>query len=140
MAYSLNKALLIGIIGKDAEKKYTTQGLAILSFSLATSQSIKDKDGSWKSETTWHDIKCFGEMAERLETFLRKGRKVYVEGRINKNSYVDNNNIKRWSFDIIANQIILLDKPETDSQPSEPIVEQDIDNPLSTEPEEDLPF
>lgn len=141
MAYTLNKAMLIGNLGKDAEKKYTTQGLAILSFSIATSQNTKDKDGNWKADTTWHDIKCFGEIAEKMETLLRKGKKVYVEGRINKNSYVDRENIKRWSFDIIANQIILLDKAETEFVPQHNTTHPtEIESPVSNEPEEDLPF
>lgn len=148
MAQSLNKVMLIGYVGKDAEVKYTNTGLAVMRFSLATDQNQKDQNGNWQKATTWHDIICFDKLAENLKDFVKKGRRVYVEGRLSKRDFVDKQNIKRYVVEIIAENLILLDKPvnteigsssdensEDTSKLSEPGTDAKVD-----ETEEDLPF
>jgi len=148
MAQSLNKIMLIGYVGRDAEVKYTNSGMAVMKFSIATDQNQKDQNGNWQRSTTWHDIVCFDKLAENMKEFVKKGRRVYVEGRLSKRDYMDKQNIKRYVVEVIAENLILLDKPpaateeeviepENDSQVSEPPAS---DITPETNPEEDLPF
>ncbi len=108
MARSVNKVLLIGNIGKDPEVRYTTSGQAVANFSLATSRSRKDAGGSWQDETEWHRIVAWERQAEIAAQYLRKGSKVYIEGRIQSRKYTDNGGVERTSYDIIAHEIVLL--------------------------------
>ena len=86
---SVNKAILIGRLGKDPELKYTPAGSAVCSFSLATSRRWKGQDGEAKDDTTWHNIVAWGRQAEVMKEYLHKGKEVYIEGRINNRSYED---------------------------------------------------
>ncbi|MHB1601741.1 MAG: single-stranded DNA-binding protein, partial [bacterium] len=86
---SLNKVLLIGNLGKDPELRYTPDGLAILKFSIATSEYFNDKSGNKSEKTTCHNIVAFGKMGQTLANYLNKGKQVFVEGRINNRSYDD---------------------------------------------------
>lgn len=147
MAQSLNKILLIGYVGRDAEVKYTNSGMAVMRFSLATDQNQKDQNGNWQRATTWHDIICFDKLAENMKDYVKKGRRVYVEGRLSKRDYTDKQNIKRFVVEVIAENLILLDRPassgeseveaESETQVSEPPA---ADISPETNPEEDLPF
>jgi single-strand DNA-binding protein len=78
MARGVNKVILLGNLGKDPEVKYTQSGMAVANFSLATSSSVKDKDGNWQDKTEWHNIKAFGRTAEIAGEYLKKGRTVYI--------------------------------------------------------------
>lgn len=144
MAQSLNKIMLIGYVGRDAEVKYTNTGLAVMRFSLATDQNQKDQNGNWQKTTTWHDIVCFDKLAENMKDYVKKGRRVYVEGRLIKRDYVDKQNIRRFVVEVYTDNLILLDRPttaeetdQTETQISEPPAPE-ISN--ETKPEEDLPF
>ncbi|MBN2570918.1 MAG: single-stranded DNA-binding protein [Ignavibacteriales bacterium] len=108
MAFSLNKIMLIGNLGQDAETTFTTSNLSVTKFSLATTHSYKNKEGEWTNETTWHNITAFG-LSDFYKEALKKGKKFYVEGRLTKNEYTDKENIKRYYTDIIAQSIIPLD-------------------------------
>jgi len=148
MAQSLNKILLIGYVGRDAELRYTNSGMAVLKFSLATDQNQKDQNGNWQRSTTWHDIVCFDKLAESMKEFVKKGRRVYVEGRLSKRDYTDKQNIKRYVVEVVAENLILLDKPAAaaDEGMTEPEVDSQVSEPPAaditpeTNPEEDLPF
>jgi single-strand DNA-binding protein len=105
---SLNKVLLIGNLGKDPELRYTPDGLAILKFSIATSEYFNDKSGNKSEKTTWHNIVLFGKMAQNLANYLNKGKQVFVEGRINNRSYDDKDGNKKYISEIIATNIVLL--------------------------------
>jgi single-strand DNA-binding protein len=105
---SLNKALLIGNLGKDPELRYTPDGLAILKFSIATSEYFNDKSGSKSEKTTWHNIVAFGKMGQTLANYLSKGKQVFVEGRINSRSYDDKDGNKKYFTEIVATNIVLL--------------------------------
>ena len=108
MAFSLNKIMLIGNLGRDVETRFTTGNVSISSFSMATTYSYKGKDGNWVNETTWHNITVFN-LSDFMKENLKKGRKVYVEGRLTKRDYTDKEGIKRYSTDVISERIIPLD-------------------------------
>ena len=125
MSFSLNKIMLIGTLGKDAETRFTTNNLSVTSFSLATENSYKGKDGNWVNETMWHNVTAF-KVSDFIKDNLVKGRKFYVEGRISKRDYTDKDGVKRYFTDVIAEKMFPLEKVEG-SETEEP--EADKDNP-----------
>jgi len=111
MAFSLNKIMLIGNLGRDVETRFTTGNVSISSFSMATTHSYKGKDGNWVNETTWHNVTVFN-LSDFMKEQLKKGKKVYVEGRLSKRDYTDKEGIKRYSTDVISERIIPLEGSE----------------------------
>lgn len=107
MAFSLNRITLLGNIGKDAETRFTTNNLAVTTFSLATTHSYKGKDGNWVNETTWHNIVAFN-VSDFVKESLKKGKKIYVEGRLSNRSYEDKEQIKRYVTEVIADTTKLI--------------------------------
>ena len=109
MARGVNKVILLGNLGKDPEVKYTPSGMAVANFSLATSSSVKDKDGNWQDKTEWHNIKAFGRTAEIAGEYLKKGRTVYLEGRIHYDSWDDKETgQKKYMTQILVNELTLV--------------------------------
>ncbi len=103
---SINKAILLGHLGKDAETKFTPSGVARTSFTLATSRRWKDQQtGDWKEETDWHNVILW--RSENLANYLLKGKQVYVEGRISNRSY-EQDGVKKFFTEIVADEVILL--------------------------------
>ena len=101
MARSLNKVMLIGNLGKDAETRYTPSGTAVTNFSVATTWSLKDpQTGEWKERTDWHDVVLW--RAEKVAEYLKKGQKIYVEGRLQTRSWEDQNGQKRYRTEVVA--------------------------------------
>ncbi|MCB9250063.1 MAG: single-stranded DNA-binding protein [Ignavibacteriales bacterium] len=119
MAFSLNKVMLIGNLGQDAEHRFTTNNTEVTSFSIATSYSYKGKDGNYVNETTWHNVVLFG-ASDFLKERLKKGKKFYIEGRISKRDYENKEGQKVNVTDIIADKfsIIPLDSSSDGSQSS----------------------
>ena len=110
MARGVNKVILIGNLGKDIDVRYMPSGAAVANFSLATSESWKDKQtGEKKEKTEWHNIAMYGRLAEIAGEYLKKGSKVYVEGKLQTRKWQDNNGNDRYTTDIIANEMQLLD-------------------------------
>lgn len=109
---SLNKVMLIGNLGKDPEVKYTTSGQAVANFSLATTSKYKDKEGNLQENTQWHNIKVWGRQAEIAQQYLKKGRQIYAEGRIETRSYDDKDGNKRWITEIIVHNFLMLGRRE----------------------------
>ena len=110
MAKSLNKVMLIGNLGKDPELRYTTSGVAVATFSLATNESWKDQDGNVQERTEWHNIVAWRKLAEICGEWLKKGKKVYIEGRIQTRTYDDKNTgAKKYITEIVADSMIMLD-------------------------------
>ncbi len=104
---SINKAILLGHLGKDAETKFTPSGIARTSFTLATSRRWKDQQtGDWKEETDWHNVVLW--RSENLANYLLKGKQVYVEGRISNRNYEDKDGNKKYFTEIVADDVILL--------------------------------
>ncbi len=109
MPKSVNKVILVGHLGKDPEVKYTQSGTPVASFSLATSERFKDKDGNWQDRTEWHNVVLWQRLAEIAGEYLKKGRMVYVEGRIQTRSWDDKNTgEKKYRTEIVGNDIVLL--------------------------------
>jgi single-strand DNA-binding protein len=108
MAFSLNKIMLIGNLGKDAETRFTTNNLSVTTFTMATTNSYKGKDGNWINETTWHNIVAYN-LSDYFKENLKKGKKFYVEGRLAKRDYTDKDGIKRYSTDVVLDKVIPLD-------------------------------
>ena len=106
---SVNKVILVGNLGKDPEVKYTPQGTPIAKFSLATNERFKDKDGNWQDRTEWHNIVLWQRLAEIAGEYLKKGHKVYIEGRIRTDSWDDKQTgQKKYMTQIVGNDLVLL--------------------------------
>jgi single-strand DNA-binding protein len=116
MARGLNKAMLIGNLGRDPEMRYTPDGKPIATFSVAMSRSRRDPNGNWMDETEWHRIVAWDRLAETASQYLHKGSKVYVEGRIQSRKYTDNQGVERTVYEIVANDLTLLDRRESVSE------------------------
>ncbi len=99
---SVNKAILIGRLGKDPEMTYTPSGTAVCKFSLATNRSWKGQDGQKQEQTTWHNIVAWGKTGEIIKQYLTKGREVYIEGRIDNRSYDDKDGNKKWFSEVVV--------------------------------------
>jgi single-strand DNA-binding protein len=107
MARSLNKVMLIGNLGRDAETKFTPSGAALTSFSVATTRRWKDQQsGDWKEETNWTRIALWRQ--ENLAQYLTKGKQVYVEGRLSTREYEDKDGQKRSITEVVAEEVMLL--------------------------------
>ena len=138
MAKSLNRVMLIGNLGKDPELRYTTSGVAVATFSLATNESWKDQDGNQQERTEWHNIVAWKKLAEICAEWLKKGKKVYIEGRIQTRSYDDKNTgAKKYMTEIVADNMIMLDsKPGVEQSAPAPVT----DDARPAEKNDDLPF
>jgi single-strand DNA-binding protein len=108
MARSVNKATLIGNVGKDPEIKVASNGNAVATFSLATSDRTKDQTGTWTDRTEWHNLVAFQRLAEIVRDYVKKGSKLYVEGRIQTRSWDDKDNQKHYKTEIVINELVLL--------------------------------
>jgi single-strand DNA-binding protein len=106
---SVNKVILIGNLGKDPELKYTPSGSAVAKFSIATSYRYKDKNDQWQDQTEWHNVVAWARLAEIAGEYLKKGSKVYVEGRLQTRSWDDKNtNQKKYMTEVVVNDLVLL--------------------------------
>ena len=105
---SVNKVILIGNLGRDPELRYTKSGQAVANFSLATNERWKDKDGQSQERTEWHRIVTWGKTAELCAQYLSKGRTTYLEGRLQTREYEDKDGIKRYTTEIVAQNVTFL--------------------------------
>lgn len=104
----VNKAILIGNLGRDPELRYTSTGTAVANFTMATSESFNNKKGEREERTEWHRIVCWGRTAELVAQYLSKGRTVYVEGRIQTREWEDREGQKRRTTEIVAQSVQFL--------------------------------
>jgi single-strand DNA-binding protein len=105
---AINKAILVGNLGKDPELRYTANGQAVATFSLATTEKFKNKGGEQQERTEWHNIVAWGPLAEICGKYLVKGKQVYVEGRIQSRSYDDRDGNKRYITEIVISDMQML--------------------------------
>jgi single-strand DNA-binding protein len=106
----LNKIMLIGNLGKDPDMSYTPQGTPITKFTLAVNRRSKDRDtGERREETTWFNIVAWNQLAETINTYLHKGSKVYIEGRMTSRKYTDKDGVERTAWEVTANEMEMLD-------------------------------
>jgi len=132
----INKAILLGNLGKDPELKQINNRTFVCNFSLATVDSVKKND-KWENVTEWHNITTFGSLAENCSKFLKKGSKAYVEGKIQTRKYTDKDGVEKYSFSILANTVKFLDPRESNTPKSN----SNIDKQLNLDDDkEDLPF
>jgi len=116
----MNKVMLIGRLGRDPEMTYTPTGAAVTKFSLATDRKYKDKaTGEVKSDTTWFNLVAWERLAETCNQYLKKGHKVFVEGRFVSREYTDKDGVKRTAFDVVITEMEMLEaKPKEGSTAS----------------------
>src|SRR5262245_35430099 len=105
---SVNKVILVGNLGRDAELRYTPGGAAVAKFSVATTEVWNDKGGQRQERTEWHNIDLWGKQAESLSEYLVKGKQVYVEGRLQTDEYTDKEGNKRKSTRVRCDRVVLL--------------------------------
>ncbi len=139
---SLNKVMLIGNLGKDPEVRYTTSGTAVASFSLATSEKFKNKNGEWEEKTEWHNITLWGRLAEIAGEYLAKGKTVYIEGRLQTRKWQDRDGRDRYTTEIVGEKMQMLGARGEGGRPGagrpevgEPGFEEPAFNP-----DDDIPF
>ena len=107
MARGVNKVILVGNLGNDPDVKYTQGGMAITTLSVATTSVRKDREGNQQEKTEWHRVKLFGKLGEIAGEYLRKGRQVYIEGRLEYGSY-EKDGVKHYTTDIVADEMQML--------------------------------
>lgn len=105
----LNKVMLIGNLGKDPEMRYTANGKAVTHFSVACSRSFSAADGERREETDWFDVVTWEKLAEQCSQFLQKGRKAYVEGRLQTRSWEGQDGQKHYKTEVVAQTVLFLD-------------------------------
>ncbi len=106
---SVNKVILIGNLGKDPEVRYTPSGAAICNLTIATSRVTKDKgSGERQEQTEWHRVVLFERLAEIAGEYLKKGKSVYIEGRLQTRKWTDKEGVERYSTEIVANEMTML--------------------------------
>lgn len=116
MARGLNKIMLIGNLGKDPEMKYTQQGTPVTSFSMAVSRSWKTADGQAREETEWFRITAWRKLAETCNEYLRKGNRVYIEGRLSTHEYQGTDGTNRMSLEVEASEMLILENKPPGAQ------------------------
>ena len=140
---SVNKVLIIGNLGRDPEIKYTQSSVPVANFSVATSESWKDKQtGEWQEKTEWHRIVAWRHLAERVEKYFRKGKQVYIEGRIETRKWTGQDGKDNYTTEIIANQLMTLGRDEEKGKPAGVGESGHFEPPAAPEDdaEDDLPF
>src|SRR5690349_20551014 len=105
---SLNKVLLIATLGKDPEIRYTASGTAVASFSAATNERFKNKNGEWEDKTEWHNIILWGRLAEIAGEYLAKGKTVFIEGKLQTRKWQDRDGKDRYSTEIVGEKMQML--------------------------------
>ena len=140
---SLNKVMLIGNLGKDPEVRYTTSGTAVASFSVATTDKIKNKSGEWEEKTEWHNITLWARLAEIAGEYLSKGKTVFIEGRLQTRKWQDKDGRDRYTTEIVGEKMQML-SPKGDGggrqgggrTGGEPVYE----DPAGFNADDDIPF
>lgn len=121
---SVNKVILIGNVGKDPEIRHLDSNVSVASFSLATSEVYNNKAGEKVTQTEWHNIVCWRNLANLAEKYIKKGSQVYIEGRIRSRTYDSNEGVKKTAYEIYADEVRLLDrKPGANNMPEHPAAE-----------------
>jgi single-strand DNA-binding protein len=133
----VNKVILIGHLGKDPEVRHLENGTAVANFTLATSESYKDKGGNRVDQTEWHNVVVWRGLAEVAEKFLKKGSKVYLEGKIRTRSWEDQTGNKRYTTEIVADTFNMLDKREDSGSQS---ANAPVQGAPPVDEADDLPF
>lgn len=113
---SVNKVIILGNLGRDPETRYTTGGDAVTSLNIATSEQWKDKNGEKQERTEWHRVVLFGRQAEVAGEYLKKGRPVYIEGRLQTRKYTDKDGVEKYSTEIVGDRMQLIGGSRDDTE------------------------
>jgi len=148
MPKSVNKVILVGNVGKDPEVKYTPGGMPVARFSVATSENYKDRNDEWQERTEWHSIVAWQRLAEIVCEYVRKGAKLYIEGRLQTSSWEDHDSgARKYRTEIVARDIVLLsngNRGQTGDPRRErkdiPASTDGMQEPGEAEISEDIPF
>ena len=143
MGKSVNKVLLIGNLGKDPEVKTIPTGTAVCKLNLATEERFKGKDGQWQSKTEWHNVVLWARLAELAGEYLKKGSKVYIEGRLQTRSWDDKQSGQRkYITEVVADEMVLLSSGGSHqaSAPAEEEAPQPVAAGAAPIDDEELPF
>lgn len=133
MAGSVNKVILMGNLGKDPDVRHFEEGRAVASFSIATSESYKDKGGEFRESTDWHNIVVWRSgLVGVVEKYLKKGNKVYVEGKLKTRSYEDQDKKTKYTTEVIVDNLVLLGAPNRTEETSTAVSD--------SKSKDDLPF
>ncbi|MDP2855286.1 MAG: single-stranded DNA-binding protein [Smithellaceae bacterium] len=135
----VNKAILVGRLGKDPEVRYTPDGTMVTNFNLATDEQWKDKNGEKVQKTEWHRIVTFGKLAEICGNYLVKGKLVFIEGRIQTRNWEDKEGVKRYTTEIVANDMKMLDS-KGQTKAGDDVTPDAAHASNSSTPMEDVPF
>ena len=136
---TVNKAILIGRLGADPELRYTPSGAAVVNFNIATDESWTDASGVKQERTEWHRIVAWRKLAEICGEYLKKGSRVYIEGQLQTRSWEGQDGVKRYTTEIVARDMQMLDTKAAGEQPTAP-QEPPPPSDMPEEEEEDLPF
>jgi len=136
---SVNKVILVGNLGADPEVRHTPSGRAVANFSLATTEQWSNKDGGREEKTEWHRIVAWGRLGEICGEYLNKGKQVFIEGRLQTRSWEDRDGNKKYTTEVIAQNMQMLGSPRRDSRSQSPDEGYHMDEPVNV-PEDDIPF
>lgn len=149
MARSINKAIIVGNLTRDPEMRYTPNGQAVTSFGVATNRRWTTNEGEQREETEFHNVVAWGKLAEICSQLLKKGRKVYIEGRLQTRSWEGKDGVTRRRTEIVTRDMVVLDKRATEAAaeaggeyvvpekaPAEPLVEAPPEEELAEKPAE----
>lgn len=139
----VNKVILVGNLGKDPEIRHLENGTAVANFTIATSESYKDKAGARVDQTEWHNIVVWRKLAEIAESYLKKGSQVYLEGKLRTRSWEDQQGNKRYTTEVVADTFTMLGKKEVAQNPQntlDSLNNSDTSQQNKIEEEDDLPF
>jgi len=137
---SVNKVILVGNLGKDAELRYTAGGSPVATVRLATTDRFKDKDGQWQDQTEWHSVVIWGKTAESLAEYLRKGKQIYVEGRLQTRAWDDREGKKRYTTEVKADRVVLLGGRGPGAEREEPPTPAEPVRETAEVTDDDIPF
>ncbi len=135
----INKVILLGNLGKDPEVRQTQTGSMVTNITIATNETWKDKDGKQQEQTEWHKVVFFGRLAEVVAQYLKKGAKVYVEGKINTKKWKDKNGNDQYTTQITASEMQMLDGASGEKSVQSNAIESPRQSLVSIE-EENIPF
>lgn len=146
---SVNKVILVGNLGRDAEMRYTPGGAAVATLNLATTEVWNDKGGQKQEKTEWHRVVLWGKTAESLNEYLTKGKQIYVEGRLQTRQWDDKDGNKRYTTEIRGDRIVLLGggggggggaRPQARSTGGGSPMDESMGEPVSELTDDDIPF
>ena len=135
----VNKVILLGNLGADPEMRYTASGTAVCKFRMATTEKFTDKDGNRQERTDWHRVVAWRKLAEICGQYLAKGKQVYIEGKIRNDTW-EKDGVKQYSYEIVADNMVMLGGPGGRGQEREPEPEPPFGRPEGGAPEDDIPF